>query len=69
VVPSNGYAAYPRHNMTEGAYTYAPSIQQGQIQHQQHQIPKSSDNEMTGLDVLVAAATSERNVAPAGAAY
>jgi len=69
VVPSNGYAAYPPNNMTEGAYTYAPSIQQGHIQQQQHQIPKSSDNEMTGLDVLVAAATSDRNVAPTGAAY
>jgi len=60
--PPNGFAAYPQ-NGADGGYAYGAGVQQAQLQ--QHQVPKSMDNNMLRLEALVAVATSEENVAAA----
>lgn len=71
IVPSNAPNGYPTYqpqpmNGVEQAYTYAPHQAQQHMHHgQQGQNPKSTDNNMSKLDALVAVATSEENVAAA----
>ncbi|KAH6677076.1 hypothetical protein B0J14DRAFT_335149 [Halenospora varia] len=52
---ANPYAQYSQQNHQEGAYTYAPATQR-QVQAPQHQAPKSTNNDLSGLDALLVAA-------------
>jgi hypothetical protein len=65
ILPSNapnGFASYPHPPNDEPVYTYAhrqPPPQQSP----QHQVPKGANTNMSPLDTLVAAATSQENAA------
>jgi hypothetical protein len=59
----NGYVAYTHAPSGEPAYTYSHGGQAPQQPQLQHQVPKGAETNMSPLDTLVAAATSQENTA------